>query len=197
MRPGTMLQERVVAICRQALAQGRERRLAVHTPAQWRSWQALVLDAVRAPFPPALFDRSSDVEAKTVSTQDFADFRLENVVFASLPGWEVNASVYLPRAPGAYPGVVCPTGHSDKTGPSYQQPAQVLARGGYIAVSFDPPGCSGELAHLNDHFTNGLVGYLTGFWSQTHFVLDALRCLDYLQTRRDVDHTAGLSITGV
>jgi dienelactone hydrolase len=179
------------------LAQGRERRRAVRTPEAWQHWRNEVLAVIRAPFPAALFDRPAEVEARTVSAQTHDGFRLENVVFESLPGWEVNASLYLPARPGVYPGVVCPTGHSNKTGPSYQQPAQVLARNGYIAVSFDPPGCSGELARLNDHFTNGLIGYLTGFWSQTHFVLDALRCLDYLQTRPEVDLTAGMAVTGV
>jgi hypothetical protein len=42
-----------------------------------------------------------------------------------------------------------------------------------------------------------MVGYLTGLWSQTHFVLDALRCMDYLETRADVDATRGFAVTGV
>ncbi len=37
---------------------------------------------------------------------------LRTYSFTSLPGWEVNASVYRPKTGGPWPGVVCPTGHS-------------------------------------------------------------------------------------
>ncbi|MEW6752341.1 MAG: hypothetical protein AB1505_15360 [Candidatus Latescibacterota bacterium] len=197
MRPERMLQNEVVAACRAALDAGARRRRRVAGRRAWQRWRAEVLDVVRSAFPAEVFARREPPVARLVSRHDLPHARLENVLFESLPGWEVNATVYLPPEPGVYPGVVCPTGHSTKTGPSYQQPAQVLARCGYVAVSFDPPGCAGEIAHLNDHFTNGLVGYLTGFWSQAHFVLDALRCLDYLQTRPDVDPGAGMAMTGV
>lgn len=109
----------------------------------------------------------------------------------------MNATVYLPKRPGIYPGIVCPTGHSTKTGVPYQRSCQAIARNGYVVISFDPPGMMGELRALNDHFTNGLIGYLTGFWSAAHFVLDALRCVDYLRSRPDVDHSAGIGMTGV
>ncbi len=144
-----------------------------------------------------MFNRPTEVQSRLVSSHDFDGFRVENVLFESLPGWEVNASVYLPAGPGRYPGVVCPAGHSDKTTADHQRPPQVFARNGYIAISFDPPDCSGEHAGLNDHFANGMVGYLTGLWSETHFVLDALRCIDYLATRPDVDATRGFAATGV
>ncbi|NLC59227.1 MAG: hypothetical protein GX774_20510 [Armatimonadetes bacterium] len=192
-----MLQEEVIGACRQSLAWGAERRRGIETPEQFRAWQAATLKTIRGAFPPVVFERDRPLNARVVSRHDCGSFRIENVLFESLPGWEVNASLYLPKAPGVYPAVVCPTGHSNKLGASYQQPAQVFARNGYLALSFDPPGCAGEMAPLNDHFTNGLIGYLTGFWSQSHFVVDAIRCLDYLETRPDVDRDAGLSITGV
>jgi len=197
MRATSILQHEVVEACRRSLEGGRDRRRAVTTCEQWKAWQAEVLETVKAPFPPAALARRGELKVRPVSAHEFPEFRLENVLFESLPDWEVNASVYLPKEPGIYPGVVCPTGHSTKTNKDYQQSAQVFARNGYVSASFDPPGCAGELAHLNDHFTNGLVGYLTGLWSQTHFVVDAVRCLDYLQTREDVDQEAGLVMTGV
>ena len=46
-----------------------------------------------------------------VSAHDREGYRLENVLFDSFPGWEVNATVYVPRgfAP-PYPAVVVPVG---------------------------------------------------------------------------------------
>ena len=191
------LQNEVIAACRASLAHGAERRRDVDTPEKWQAWRREILGVIRSAFPPVVFERGAEVAARVVSSYELDRFRIENVLFESLPGWEVNGTVYLPKEPGTYPGVLCPTGHSTKTRQDYQQSTQVFARNGYIAISFDPPGCAGELARLNDHFTNGLIGYLTDFWSQSHFVVDALRCLDYLQTRPDVDAAAGLSATGV
>lgn len=190
------LRDEVVERCRAQVARHAALRSGARTQEDWEELGRPLLAAIRAGFPRFLFDRPRLVP-RTVSKMELDDFRLENVLFESYPGWEVNASVYLPKRPGRYPCVVCPTGHSTKTGESYQVSAQTFARNGYIAVSFDPPGARGELAHLNNHFTNGLIGYLTGIWSNSHFVLDALACLDYLETRDDADLSRGAAMTGV
>jgi cephalosporin-C deacetylase-like acetyl esterase len=163
---------------------------------EWESMRQPLLETIRGVFPSFMYDRGP-IQPRVISSHDFGTYRVENVIFESYPGWEVNATVYLPAAPGRFPAVVCPTGHSCKTRESYQVSAQTFALNGYIAVSFDPPGCVGEIAPMNDHFTNGLIGYLTGIWSNTHFVLDAIRCIDYLETRDDVDLNAGVAMTGV
>ncbi len=196
-QPELMLQNEIVSACRASLSSGAKRRRSINSIEDWLSWRSDVLGIIKSAFPKIIFERNNELNVRIVSKFEFENFRIENVLFESLPGWEVNGTVYLPKRRGKYPGVVCPTGHSAKTGENYQRPAQVFARNGYIAISFDPPGCAGEIAHLNDHFTNGLIGYLTGFWSQTHFVIDAIRCIDYLLTRDDIDNSAGISITGV
>ncbi|MDQ1316802.1 MAG: Alpha/beta hydrolase [Candidatus Poribacteria bacterium] len=196
-KPELSLQNEVVSACRESLTKGTQKRRSIVTKEDYQSWCNGVKNLIRSAFPEKVFDPPKALNSRVVSSYEFDEYRIENVLFESLPGWEVNGSVYLPKQPGIYPGVVCPTGHSTKTGKDYQKSAQVFARNGYIAISFDPPGCAGENRHLNDHFTNGLIGYLTGFWSQTHFVIDAIRCIDYLLTRSDVDKTAGISVTGV
>jgi len=196
-RPELQLQQEVTAACRESLARGAAERRALDSPQAWHAWRQEKLDAFRRAFPAFMFKRDRHVPARLVSTHEFDGYRVENVLFESLPGWEVNATVYLPSKPGVYPGVVCPTGHSTKTDTPYQLSAQAIARNGYVVVSFDPPGVAGELSARNEHFTNGLIGYLTGLWSATHFVIDALRCLDYLQTREDVDQRLGFTMTGV
>ena len=138
-RAESMLQKQVVEACRQSLRRGTERRLAINNQESWASWREGVLEVVKAPFPQTIFARD-EVQVREVSTHIFPEFRIENVLFESLPGWEVNATVYLPKESGVYPGVVCPTGHSNKSEASYQHPAQVFARNGYVAVCFDPPG---------------------------------------------------------
>jgi len=138
------------------------------------------------------------VQATPVNQFDKRGYRLENVLFESFPGWQVNATVYVPLdfAP-PFPAVVIPVGHSGKQFESYQLPAQYFARCGYVAVLFDPPGQAGEKQPGNDHFNDGVRCYLTGETSSQYFVADALRCIDYLETRADVDMRRGVAMTGV
>jgi len=124
---------------------------------------------------------------------------LEDVIFESWPGWEVNASVYLPLAsqyPPPWTPIIMPVGHGPKTGDHTQIPAQVFARCGYLVITFDPPGF-GEKAAGNDHFVDGVRCYLTGTTSQRFFLLDALRSIDYAASRPDVDMSHGVGMTGV
>lgn len=133
-----------------------------------------------------------------VSSFEKNGYRLENVLFDSFPGWQVNATVYVPldfKPP--FPAVVVPVGHSGKQFAAYQLPAQFFARAGYLAVLFDPPGQAGEKQPGNDHFVDGVRCYLVGESSSRYFVADALRTIDYLETRSDVDLGGGVAMTGV
>ncbi len=191
------LREEIAERCRRQLKKLADARSRAASKEEWECLRRQLLDVIRAAFPSFMYDRRP-LTSRVVSRHNFGEYRVENVIFESYPGWEVNGTVYLPAQPGQYPGVICPTGHSCKTGESYQISAQTFARNGYAAISFDPPGVAGEIGHMNDHFTNGLIGYLTGIWSNTHFVLDAIRCIDYLETRDDIDFSSGgVAMTGV
>jgi len=136
--------------------------------------------------------------ARRVSTHEKEGYRIENVLFESFPGWEVNATVYLPldfRPP--FRTVVVPVGHSGKQFANYQLPCQFFARSGFLTITFDPPGQAGEKQHGNDHFRDGVRCYLVGETSSRYFVADALRCIDYLETRSDADLDPGVAMTGV
>ncbi len=174
---------------------------AINDLASWESEKEKLVRSYKSAYPEYLFQKRPAIESKMVSKYEFKYYRIENHIFESYPGWYVNATVYLPKKEGKYPGVVCPTGHSSKKFPNYTSSAQLIARSGYIAVSFDPPGMQGEHhpgdEDGNNHFEDGVRGYLSGFWSQTFFVLDAIRCLDYLQTREDVDQECGFAMTGI
>jgi cephalosporin-C deacetylase-like acetyl esterase len=49
----------------------------------------------------------------------------------------------------------------------------------------------------NDHFNDGVRCYLTGTTSQRFSLIDALRAIDYLATRPDVDMKHGVGMSGV
>ncbi len=193
----TQMQREIVSLCRHALGSGRNKRNSIKSQEEWKTLKVEYYRVFKQAFPDILFDRSNPLKSRIISSYEFDGIRIENVIFESLPGWEVNATIYLPRKKGGYPGVVCPVGHSSKTFLNYQRSAQTIALNGYVVITFDPPGCSGEKQYMNDHFDNGVVGYLTGLWSMTFFVADAIRALDYLEIRDDVDLDAGFTMTGV
>ncbi len=175
-----------------------DRRLdEINNMDEWLSLKRELTKIYSQAYPDEMFEKRAPIRVEKVSEYSFKNFKVENVLFESFPGWYVNATIYKPVEDGIYPGVVCPTGHSSKTFPNYTGSAQLLAGSGYIAVSFDPPGMQGEKIKGNDHFEDGARGYLSGFWSQSFFIMDAIRCMDYLETRSDVIQGIGFGMTGI
>lgn len=196
----TMLRLCVIDTGAADLAAGNARRDQAILDHQIPSYSQSIRDWVSATLGSLPFgSRGGPLHARVVSKSTRKGYRIENVIFESWPGWEVNATVYLPLAENFRPPwtpVVMPVGHCNKADESVQIPAQVFARCGYIVVTFDPPGF-GEKSVGNDHFNDGVRCYLTGTTSQRFFLLDALRAIDYLATRPDVDMSHGVGMTGV
>lgn len=196
-QPGQQLWQEIAGYCREHMEAWRDERDRISDLATWEAAREEKRRIVLGGFPPWFFERHHPLNVKLVSCHDLGSFRIENVLFEAFPGWDVNASVYLPATPGPHPAVVCPTGSSSKTMPNYRRSAQIFARNGYVAVSFDPPGFVGEKAGFNNVFDTGFTGTLVGLWSNTYAVMPALRALDYLDTRDDVNHAAGYAVTGL
>lgn len=197
----TMLCEHIVRRSCEALDRAAERRTNAVNKGAWQTWRDDIRTRVREDLGEIRFGPDGPpLNVRPVSRHERPHYVIENVLFESLPGWDVNASVYLPLAkhfPPPWPAVVIPVGHSAKTRESYQVPAQVFARLGYVAITFDPPGMAGEKRAGNDHFRDGVRCYLTGHSSNRYFIADAIRCIDYLATRDDVTLDNGVGITGV
>lgn len=130
-------------------------------------------------------------------------YRIEKVVFESLPGLHVTALLYLPDAPaGPKPAVLLACGHSPlgKAYPAYQEIAVRLCRRGYVVLCWDPVG-QGERSQFWDaargqsrynlvcgeHAVLGNLATLAGTSLVRFMVWDGMRALDYLLTRPDVD----------
>jgi hypothetical protein len=139
------------------------------------------------------------VRVRPVSQRNHGAFSIENVLFQSLPGCWVNATVWKPdprRWAPPWRAVVTPVGHNGKYNPSEQFPPQVFAANGFLAVSFDPPGF-GEKREGNDHFVDGVRCYLGDHNPLGFFLADACRVIDYVSGRPDVDVRGGVAMTGV
>ncbi|HEY5907672.1 MAG TPA: acetylxylan esterase, partial [Vicinamibacteria bacterium] len=153
------------------------------------------------------------LHARIVDTLPRTGYRIEKLVFESLPGVHVTALVYVPNAgpgPRRFPVVLLACGHSPigKAHPAYQEIAARLALRGYLVLCWDPLG-QGERSQFweaarkrsrynlvcGEHAVLGNLATLHGLGLGRYFVWDGMRALDYLLTRDDVD-AERISITG-
>ncbi len=187
--PAQMLRRHLIARGHESLAQGRRNPPTCTQVRKTFAGYYGDLPAVLAAHP---------LQARQVGAGAGRGFRYENWLFESHPGWEVNATLYLPAdLPPPYLPIVVSVGHSGKQFESYQRPCQYFARAGFAALVFDPPGVSGEKQPGNDHFCDGVRCHLTGDTSSRYFVGDALRAMDFLGARHDINARHGFALTGV
>ncbi len=143
------------------------------------------------------------LNARTVSVQTRDGYTVENVLFESWPGVHVSASLYLPdaaRFPPPHPGVliVCGHGGAGKSAPSYSRGGVMSSRAGIAALVVDPLA-QGErvqergkdpAVNWEEHNRIGSLAVLLGGGFPRFRVWDAMRALDYLETRPDIDAKA-------
>lgn len=195
-----MLRRRIAATALGQLTARETARAKLKTAADWRRYSA----GVRAHFMASLRSVGfpavrGPVRARRVAQRTFPGFSIENLVFESLPGWWVNATVWKPdpkRWAPPWRAVITPVGHSGKYNASEQFPPQVFAANGFLAISFDSPGF-GEKSAGNNHFEDGVRCYLGGHNPMAFFLADAVRAVDYACGRPDVNARAGVAMTGV
>ena len=141
------------------------------------------------------------LNAKTGGRLERDGFRIERVVFESLPAFYVTANVYLPAAgAGPFPAVVITPGHSPTGKAGEYVLAANLARNGIAALAYDPMSEGERLQYFDAATGKSAVGGPTGEHSQAaiaddltgehisrYFVWDAMRAIDYLISRGDID----------
>lgn len=161
------------------------------------------------------------LNARTVGSLVQNAYRIENVIFESQPEVFVTANLYLPtsgRPP--YPAILSPPGHywEGKAALDYQHLYQNLARTGYVVLAFDLFGQGERQQFLdpmtgrsrfhdheptNEHDQAGRPLVLLGATFAQYCVWDAVRALDYLESRIEVDshrigcvgHSGGATMT--
>ena len=148
-------------------------------------------------------DAKAPLNAKGGPVVTCDGFTLQNVLFESLPGVYVVGHLFLPDAakfPPPYPCVMMPMGHSDNgiLNLRYATHAAMTARAGLAVFSWDPIG-QGERRQIDrrydaqfsecarEHSSLGARGWLVG-WNFARFrIWDAIRAVDYVLTRKEID----------
>ena len=166
----------------------------------WRTWW---LDALGG------MPERTPLNARVAGTVECDGFRLENIVFESQPGVFVTAHLALPKgATVPCPVVLMPLGHSNDgiLNPPYAAQLAMTARAGFAVFAWDPIS-QGERRQAVDakydyagncsieHSRLGARAWLVG-WNFARFrIWDAVRAVDYVESRPDLD-TSKLGVMG-
>jgi dienelactone hydrolase len=142
------------------------------------------------------------LEARTLDTFERPGYRVEKIVYQSQLRVFVPANLYIPTSGAApFPGILFQMGHSPngKAWPEYQKCCQGLARLGYVVLAFDPMG-QGERTYYpgpngltrlqssdEEHTRPGKQMLLLGDTASRMQLWDAVRSLDYLASRPEID----------
>ncbi len=139
------------------------------------------------------------LQATVTGVLERGDYVVEKIHFQSLPGAHVAGNLYRPaRITGKLPAVLYLCGHTKgKVSPGYQAQPRWFGQHGYVALVLDPVQL-GECQGVH----HGTYRYGRWDWQSRGYtpagieVWNAMRALDYLQGRADVD-AENMGVTGL
>jgi len=181
------------------LAQRDQQAARLHSAEDWKRQQEKVrqtLAEIVGPFP-----ERTPLNARILGTVEKADYRMENIVFESQPGFYVTSALFLPRhLSGPAPTVLYASGHSPsgyRTG--YMRTILNLVKKGFVVFAWDPVSQGERMQYLDDagkprvgdnnleHAYITQQAMLTGSSLARYVLWDGIRAVDYLLTRPEVD----------
>lgn len=181
----------------------------IDTPGEWQSRQDFIrkaLDECIGPFP-----EKTPLNARIMRTVQQDAYRVEHIVYESLPGFHVTSSLYIPSTgTKRKPAILYCSGHSAEGYRSdvYQYVILNLVKKGFIVFAFDPVGQGERLEYFDqesgkstiggptsEHSYPGAQAFLTGSSQALYMIWDGIRAVDYLLSRKEVDPSR-IGITG-
>jgi cephalosporin-C deacetylase-like acetyl esterase len=145
--------------------------------------------------------KRTPLKAQVTGSLERAEYRVQKVVYQSLPGLYVTGNLYLPRKPAPpLPAILYVCGHSPHPRGakwSYQDRAAWFAEHGYVCLILDTLEF-GEVAgiHHGIHDLNLWNWLSLGYTPAGVEVWNAIRGVDYLESRQEVDRSR-IGMTGI
>jgi dienelactone hydrolase len=195
-----MVQEYFVDQVGQAERNANGRRAKLDTREDAEAYVKDVRAKIQRSFGP--WPEKTTLHAKITGVVAREDYKIENIIFESRPGFLVTANLYIPKGKKfPLPGVVGTCGHSanGKMQEYYQAFSQSLARMGYVVLIYDPISQGERLQYpdeklkskigvgVREHLYAGNQQFLVGEFIGSWRAWDGMRALDYLLTRKEVD----------
>ncbi|MCP5119100.1 MAG: hypothetical protein GY953_50510, partial [bacterium] len=197
-----MLRSFLRGIAAEQLAQRRAAIARLQTPDSVRERQQYIR-AKLLDFIGGLPSRHTPLNLRRTGTLERDGYRIEKIVYESLPNFYVTANLYIPTAgSGPYPAVLQPLGLSQtaKARGLYQSLSVGLASHGYVVLTYDPIG-QGERTIFHDEQTKtsrvgsstrehqmvGIQSLLAGESVARYRSRDGIRGIDLLASLPAVD----------
>jgi hypothetical protein len=141
------------------------------------------------------------LNARTVGIIPQGNYTIEKIIYESLPDHHVTGNLYIPKSKGPFPAVLLFCGHEAeaKAAESYQKTAILFVLNGFVVFVVDPISQGERFQLLNrngepltrggttEHTLINAAANLTGSSAVAHELLDNIRALDYLESRKEVD----------
>ena len=142
------------------------------------------------------FPERTPLNAKVVATVPREGYRIEKILFESLPGVYVTGLLYVPDSPEfkpPYPAFLVTCGHSGngKGSDGYQRACVQGVKQGMVAFIYDPISQGERMqvpstANVHGHNRFGVNALLLGRSMAQMRIWDGMRAIDYLQSRPDI-----------
>lgn len=179
------------------------RRSALHQALQSREAMQAYREECKARYKKLLGElpARTNLNVKIAGTIKRKGYRVERIVYESIPDHHVTSNLYIPEGKGTFPAVLLFCGHEAeaKATESYQKTAILFAQHGFVVLVIDPIS-QGERYQLTDkgakpvtrggtteHTLVNAAANLTGSGAVAYELWDNVRGLDYLVTRPEVD----------
>ena len=207
---GSQLRDHVYGRASAHFARGDSARDAIKTPGALRARQEELRRFIRESvggLPPS----TEPLNARITGTVQGDGFILEKIIFESQPKHYVTANLYLPAVrTGRTGAVLFLSGHHNtaKQVAEYQSVCQTLVQAGLIVLAQDPIGQGERISYYDpatkrilvrpgtgEHQHAGAQMRFVGDQLARYFLHDAMRGIDYLLTRPEVD-PARIGVTG-
>jgi cephalosporin-C deacetylase-like acetyl esterase len=208
--PGSQLKDHIYDRSRRWFAAGDAQRDALRDREAVIARQAAIRQSVvdsLGGLPPS----DAPLHARVTGIVQGRGFTVEKIIFESRPHHYVTANLYLPaRLTGRTAAVLFLCGHhvASKQHPEYQSVCQTLVHAGLIVLAQDPVGQGERFSYWDattgvatvsagtrDHDTAGAQCRFIGDGLARYFLHDAMRGIDYLSARPEVD-PARIGVTG-
>ncbi len=200
--PTGMLRSYLQGIALQQLASRKELISKIRTPEQVEKHKAEVRHLLLT-LMGGLPEERTPLNIQTTGAIDRGDYRVEKIIYQSLPNFYVTANLYVPQSgKPPYPAVLQPTGHSPaaKVRAFYQTLDLGLVKNGFVVLTYDPLGQGERQIYYDadldgskvggpttEHDMAGIQCLLAGESIARYMVWDGMRGIDVLQSLSYVD----------
>ncbi len=149
------------------------------------------------------FPEKTPLNVKITGTVKKDGYKVENIIYESLPGFYVTSSLFIPdKRQKRAPAILFCSGHSHGVYrlESYQLPLLNLVKKGFIVLAIDPVSQGERLQYFDPEKGASVIGsstkehsypavqiFLTGKSIARYFAWDGIRGIDYLVSRKEVD----------